>query len=171
MNFSFTIHILINEFYLKHNGHFYLENIIKLVSDSAIEELEIEERKQNTHIKNPKRLLLPFRFHNSFTPQQLPPSASPQSESAAPAVAQPKSNGKEVRSPIVGTFYRTPAPDAHRMWKSEVPLKWYCVCIVEAMKPANEIESEIEGKIVKILVENGKPVEFNQPLFLVEPLM
>ena len=151
----------------------YLENIIKLVSDSAIEELEIEEGGNKIRISKPKAIVAPIQIPQQFyAPQQLPPSASPQSESAAPAVAQPKSNGKEVHSPIVGTFYRTPAPDAPPYVEVGSTIKVGTVlCIVEAMKLMNEIESEIEGKIVKILVENGKPVEFNQPLFLVEPIM
>jgi acetyl-CoA carboxylase biotin carboxyl carrier protein len=75
----------------------------------------------------------------------------------------------EIKSPIVGTFYRAPAPDADSYIQiGDVVSVGSVLCIVEAMKLMNEIESDASGKIVKILVENGKPVEYNQPLFLLE---
>jgi acetyl-CoA carboxylase biotin carboxyl carrier protein len=78
-------------------------------------------------------------------------------------------NLHEIRSPIVGTFYRAPAPDADSYVQvGAVVSPGSVLCIVEAMKLMNEIESDVGGKIVKILVENGKPVEYNQPLFLIE---
>ena len=78
-------------------------------------------------------------------------------------------NLHEIRSPIVGTFYRAPAPDADSYVQvGSVVSPGSVLCIVEAMKLMNEIESDVSGKIVKILVENGKPVEYNQPLFLIE---
>ena len=80
-----------------------------------------------------------------------------------------KSNLHEVKSPIVGTFYRAPAPDADPYVQvGETVSTGSVLCIVEAMKLMNEIESDINGKIVKILVENASPVEYNQPLFLIE---
>ncbi|HAB54719.1 MAG TPA: acetyl-CoA carboxylase biotin carboxyl carrier protein, partial [Ignavibacteriales bacterium] len=76
----------------------------------------------------------------------------------------------EIRSPIVGTFYLAPGPDADPYVQvGDIVTKGSVLCIVEAMKLMNEIESDTEGRIVKILVENGKPVEFNQPLFLIQP--
>jgi acetyl-CoA carboxylase biotin carboxyl carrier protein len=78
-------------------------------------------------------------------------------------------NLHEIRSPIVGTFYRAPAPDADAYVNiGDMVSSGTVLCIVEAMKLMNEIESDVSGKIVKILVENGKPVEYNQPLFLIE---
>jgi acetyl-CoA carboxylase biotin carboxyl carrier protein len=75
----------------------------------------------------------------------------------------------EIKSPIVGTFYRAPAPDADSYVQiGDVVSAGSVLCIVEAMKLMNEIESDVSGKIVKILVENGKPVEYNQPLFLLK---
>ena len=86
------------------------------------------------------------------------------------AAAEPaKANHHEIRSPIVGTFYRSPSPDADEYVKiGDTVSQGSVLCIVEAMKLMNEIESDCSGKIVKILVENGSPVEYNQPLFLVE---
>ena len=75
----------------------------------------------------------------------------------------------EVRSPIVGTFYRAPAPDADPYVQiGDSVSTGGVLCIIEAMKLMNEIESDVSGKMVKILVENGKPVEYNQPLFLIQ---
>ncbi|MDW8263690.1 MAG: acetyl-CoA carboxylase biotin carboxyl carrier protein, partial [Phycisphaerales bacterium] len=81
----------------------------------------------------------------------------------------PAKKYKEIRSPMVGTFYRAPAPDANPYVQvGDTITKGKVLCIIEAMKLMNEIESDVDGKIVKILVENGKPVEFDQVLFLVE---
>ena len=95
------------------------------------------------------------------------PAATP---AAAPAEAAPESRGTEIPCPMVGTFYRSPSPDAapfvevgDRIGKETV------VCIIEAMKVMNEIKAEVEGEILEILVQNGEPVEFGQPLFLVRP--
>jgi acetyl-CoA carboxylase biotin carboxyl carrier protein len=100
-----------------------------------------------------------------------PVAAAPAAPVTAPAAAAPKeSRGIEIPSPMVGTFYRSPSPDASpyvevgdRIGK-DTP-----VCIVEAMKVMNEIKAEVEGEILEILVQNGEPVEFGQPLFLVRP--
>ena len=78
-------------------------------------------------------------------------------------------NTVEILSPMVGTFYRAPAPDSDPYVREDEIIKpGQILCIIEAMKLMNEIEAEISGKIIKILVENGQPVEYNQPLFLVE---
>ena len=78
-------------------------------------------------------------------------------------------NAHEIRSPIVGTFYRAPSPDSDNFVEvGNMVSPGSVLCIVEAMKLMNEIEADVSGKIIKILVENGKPVEYNQPLFLIE---
>jgi acetyl-CoA carboxylase biotin carboxyl carrier protein len=107
----------------------------------------------------------------SQLPQAAPQASLPQA-SAAPAASQPEaaSNTITIKSPMIGTFYRRPSPDKPNFVEvgAEVsPGK--VVCIIEAMKLFNEIESEVKGKIVKILVEDASPVEYDQPLFLVEP--
>src|SRR5262249_60325319 len=91
---------------------------------------------------------------------------------AAPAApAEPASNLKPITSPMVGTFYRAPAPDADPFVEvGDVVSVGQTVCIIEAMKLMNEIEAETKGRVAQILVENAQPVEFGQKLFLIEPL-
>jgi acetyl-CoA carboxylase biotin carboxyl carrier protein len=98
--------------------------------------------------------------------------ATPAAAAAAPAASSSakETNGVEIPSPMVGTFYRSPSPDASpyvevgdRIGKDSP------ICIVEAMKVMNEIKAEVEGEILEILVQNGEPVEFGQPLFLIRP--
>ena len=97
------------------------------------------------------------------------PAAAP-SPAAAPAPAETPSNLVEIKSPMIGTFYLTSSPDADPFVAVGDSVKaGETVCIIEAMKLFNEIESEISGKIVKILVSNSTPVEYDQPLFLVDP--
>ena len=148
----------------------YIKKLVKLVSESGVDEIEVEE--EGKRIRIAKRGAVPP------PPPQTPllevPVSSAQAEfpSAAPLPAQPPPAKKyhEIKSPIVGTFYRAPAPDAAPFVQigSEVE-PGTVLCIVEAMKLMNEIESDTSGKIVKIMAENGQPVEYDQTLFLVEP--
>lgn len=97
------------------------------------------------------------------------PSPAPSAEKSAPA-AEAKGNLLTIKSPMIGTFYRSSSPDTPSFVNVGDEVKaGQAVCIIEAMKLFNEIESEISGRIVKILVENASPVEYDQPLFLVEP--
>ncbi|MFA4908882.1 MAG: acetyl-CoA carboxylase biotin carboxyl carrier protein, partial [Candidatus Omnitrophota bacterium] len=83
----------------------------------------------------------------------------------------PAGNTIEIKSPMVGTFYRAPSPEAPPYVEVNQPLETgQVICIIEAMKLMNEIKSEIKGRIVQILVDNAEPVEFGQPLFLIEPV-
>jgi acetyl-CoA carboxylase biotin carboxyl carrier protein len=101
-------------------------------------------------------------FAEAMAPSQPAPAT------AAPA---PETKGTEIKSPMVGTFYRAPAPDAPAYVEvGQTVGNDTVLCIVEAMKLMNEIKAEMRGKILKVLVENGQPVEFGQPLFLVESL-
>lgn len=152
----------------------YIKKLIKLVEHSAVDEIEIEEEGKKIRIAK-SRASATVSPSQTITlppvvqaPQQLPasvPAAAPQ-----PTVPpQPEAQYHEIRSPIVGTFYRSPAPDAEPYVEVGHHVKVGTVlCIVEAMKLMNEIESDVDGVVVKILVENGKPVEYNQPLFLIE---
>lgn len=154
----------------------YIRNLVQLLSESNVDEIEIEENGKKIRIAKAKNNFV----SPSVFPQQFftPPTSFPTTQDAkretepapsVPLTASPKT--KEIRSPIVGTFYRFPAPDADPYVQvGEMVHIGTVLCIIEAMKLMNEIESDVEGKIVKILVENGKPVEFNQPLFLVEPV-
>jgi acetyl-CoA carboxylase biotin carboxyl carrier protein len=151
-----------------------IKKLVKIVDSSSVTDLEIEE--SGLKIKIAKKI----RSSQVVTQVQIPvassqsviqPTASVAGEGAKQKTeAEPiAANLHEIRSPIVGTFYRAPAPDADSYVQvGAVVSPGSVLCIVEAMKLMNEIESDVSGKVVKILVENGKPVEYNQPLFLIE---
>lgn len=147
-----------------------IKKLFKLVENSEVTDLEIEEN--GTRIKIAKKV----RISQSAS-YQIPASATePQRHTDAMEKEvqvqkeEPSASYHEIKSPIVGTFYRAPAPDADSYVQvGDTVAPGTVLCIVEAMKLMNEIESDIGGKIIKILVENGKPVEYNQPLFLIQP--
>jgi acetyl-CoA carboxylase biotin carboxyl carrier protein len=151
----------------------YIKKLVKLVSESGVDEIEVEEEGKRIRIAK-RGAVSPLTPVPPQTPLLQIPVSSAQAElpSAAPLPAQPPPAKKyhEIKSPIVGTFYRAPAPDAAPFVQigSEVE-PGAVLCIVEAMKLMNEIESDTSGKIVKIMAENGQPVEYDQTLFLVEP--
>jgi acetyl-CoA carboxylase biotin carboxyl carrier protein len=141
-----------------------IKKLVKIVDTSEITDLEVEEN--GIRVKIAKKL----RGLQTVTQPQIIPQSFPVSEKEKlPPKQEIQENVHQIRSPIVGTFYRAPAPDADayvNVGDSVSP--GTVLCIVEAMKLMNEIESDISGKILKILVENGKPVEYNQPLFLIQ---
>lgn len=151
-----------------------IKKLVKIVDTSSVTDLEIEEN--GLKIKIAKKI----RSSQVITQAHIPvASAQPALQPAAggaeetakqKAQVEPiASNLHEIRSPIVGTFYRAPAPDADSYIQiGSAVSPGSVLCIVEAMKLMNEIESDVNGKVVKILVESGKPVEYNQPLFLIE---
>lgn len=151
----------------------YVKKLIKLVSESDIEEVEIEQEGQKIRVVKWRNAPVQVPV---YAPQQVqvpaPPPAveSTPAPQTAPAVQPPPAtNLHEIKSPIVGTFYRSPAPDAAAFVNVGSMIQpGMTLCIVEAMKLMNEIESDVSGKVVKILVETGQPVEYDQPLFLVE---
>ena len=161
-----------------------IRQIIKIVESSNISEFELEEGGTRVKIlKTSGTNTMPVSEVQVVTapiPQQVvqAPVTVPVAENApaAPAAtpaAKPEDavpdNVVEVHSPMVGTFYRAPSPDADPYVEVGQSVSvGQTLCIVEAMKLMNEIEAEISGKIVKILVENAQPVEYNQPLFLIE---
>ncbi len=149
-----------------------IKKLVKIVDTSEITDLEVEEN--GLRVKVAKKI----RAARSFEQPQiiLGQTAQPEQQAArtseddktAPQPEQ-QSNLHEIKSPIVGTFYRSPAPDADPYIQvGDTISQGSVLCIVEAMKLMNEIESDVSGKVVKILVDNGKPVEYNQPLFLVQ---
>jgi acetyl-CoA carboxylase biotin carboxyl carrier protein len=156
----------------------YIKKLIKILDTSELSEIEIEE--EGTRLKVVKNRTPETPQFIQYAPPAMQAPISQQSgQTAAPQgdtepikteEAKPSKKTLEVRSPIVGTFYRAPSPTADPYVQVGQDVKVGSVlCIIEAMKLMNEIESEVEGKISKILVENGKPVEYNQVLFLVEP--
>jgi len=159
-----------------------IQELIKLINDSNIGEVTIEQKEFKVTIKQKEEHITQMIATNmpasSYSlPQQmqapyLPASAPQQTEkaSSAPSAASAPSNTVTIKSPMIGTFYRKASPDKPNfveMGDEVTPGK--VVCIIEAMKLFNEIESEVKGKIVKVLVEDASPVEYDQPLFLVEP--
>jgi len=153
-----------------------IKRLVKLVESSAISELEISQEGFQIRIQklNPGQPSPPAVMHQAVTasPQAFPHlhKEAPVKE-VQPADAAEAYSDKllEIRSPMVGTFYRAPAPDAAPYINiGDQIIPGQVLCIVEAMKLMNEIEAEITGKVVKVLLENAQPVEFNQPLFLVE---
>ncbi len=145
-----------------------IKKYVKLIEESNISELEIEQ--DNSRIKICKKADVPAntQHYTVPNPSSAPINAAPKQETQPPK-EEKNSKIKEIKSPIVGTFYRAPGPDADPYVKvGDVVSTGTVLCIIEAMKLMNEIESDITGKIVKILVENGKPVEYNQPLMLIE---
>ncbi len=156
-----------------------LQDIFKLidvVNNSKITEIEIEKEGFKLKIKKEKELVVQQAVSQSLTSK-----ASFQSELSKAVEGTSKEVPEEeeefpphlevIRSPIVGTFYRAPSPDAPPyVEEGDVVEKGQVLCIVEAMKIMNEIESDVKGRIVKILVENAQPVEYGQPLFLIEPM-
>lgn len=144
-----------------------IKKLIRVVENSKITEFSFSQADMKIKISKNSNNGVQNVVHSVPQPAavntDVKPSDSKQIETAAP------SNLHEIKSPIVGTFYRAPAPDADpyvQVGDSISPGS--VLCIVEAMKLMNEIESDVSGKIVKILVENATPVEYNQPLFLVE---
>jgi acetyl-CoA carboxylase biotin carboxyl carrier protein len=148
-----------------------IKRLIQLVQKSGIGELEVTEGDRTIRITAapPAQAGGPVMYATGPAQVAPPPPSAP---AAAPAAPAPSADAHLVAvvSPMVGTFYRAPAPDAdpYVELNSQVDLG-QTVCIVEAMKLMNEIESEVRGRVVRILVDNGQPVEYGQTLFLVDP--
>ncbi len=148
-----------------------IKKLIELVEESGIAELEISEGEESVRISRHGAAAAPAPVHYAAAPVAAPaPAAAPVAEAPAaeaPAAAVPA--GHQVLSPMVGTFYRSPSPDAKSF--IEVGQKVNAgetLCIVEAMKMMNQIEADKSGVVAAILVEDGQPVEFDQPLVVIE---
>ena len=153
-----------------------IQNLIKFVANSGVAEVKLEM----DDVKITIRTTLEGNVTETTYVQQLPTQAAIQPAvipQIAPVVATPEAAPKEdnskfitIKSPIIVTFYRKPAPDKPVFAEvGSTIAKGDVLCVIEAMKLFNEIESEVSGKIVKILVDDMSPVEFDQPLFLVDP--
>jgi acetyl-CoA carboxylase biotin carboxyl carrier protein len=157
-----------------------IQELIKMINKSNIGELTIEQKDFKVTIKQKEEHVTqvmsstPVQQAPVYTtaPQAVAPSSQPASASTEkPKTAEgPASNTITIKSPMIGTFYRKSSPDKPNLVEvgSDVA-PGNVVCIIEAMKLFNEIESEVKGKIIKVLVEDASPVEYDQPLFLVEP--
>lgn len=165
-----------------------IQDLLKLINKSTLTNVEIEKKDFKLKVQRREPENVTYNMVPS-SPQivqpiqaqapvaAVPPATAPAAEAPAKAAAAkeeaPKedtSNLIEFKSPIIGTFYRAASPDKPPFAKvGDVVSKGQILCVIEAMKLFNEIESEYSGKIVKILAENAQPVEYDQPLFLIEP--
>ncbi|WP_095101820.1 acetyl-CoA carboxylase biotin carboxyl carrier protein [Pseudomonas sp. Irchel 3A5] len=145
-----------------------VKKLIELLEESGIDELEIREGEESVRIsRHSKTPAQPYYAPAPVAAPVAAPAAAPVA-AAAEAPSAPKLNGTVVKSPMVGTFYRTPAPGSPAFVEvGKTVKKGDTICIVEAMKMMNHIEAEVSGVIESILVENGQPVEYDQPLFTI----
>ena len=175
-----------------------IQDLIKLISETGLSEFQLEDKEFKLTIRSndyfdaqksstePKIITIPAAPQMAMPPQYAPMPVAPQmavtpqpaaptapaANNTAPVAATADDDSKYVKivSPIVGTFYRSPSPEKPPYLKiGDTVTADSIVCIVEAMKLFNEIESEVSGKIVKVLIEDASPVEYGQPLFLVDP--
>ena len=151
-----------------------IQELVKLINKTSIGEITIEEDGTRITIKQKKDPSQKIYTNAAPAVSAAAPAAAPATVAAAPAQAAPAApkadNLITIKSPMIGTFYRQAGPGKPlfvSVGDEVTPGK--VVCIIEAMKLFNEIESEVKGKIVKILVEDASPVEYDQPLFLVDP--
>lgn len=154
----------------------YLRRLLRIFDESTATELSIEEEGVTIAMSKttgaPAGMVAPTYMMNAPQPMMAAPAAAaPVAPAAAPAAVAPAADdGHKLLSPIVGTFYRAPSPDADAFVQVGQRVNvGDTLCIVEAMKLMNEIESDAAGTVVKILVENGQPVEYNQPMFIIKP--
>ena len=167
-----------------------IQDLIKFVSKSGVTEVEIEKKDFKITIKsetNPKRrrgvnevdslvqqmpMAMPQMQAMAMPQMQAPAAPAPAAApaAAAPAAEEKSSNHIEIKSPMIGTFYRKPSPDKPAFIEvGDMVQKGDVVCIIEAMKLFNEIEAEVSGKVVKVLVDENSPVEYDQALFIIDP--
>ena len=140
-----------------------IKALIALLEESDVTEIEIHEGEESVRISRHKQVI-------AAPVAAMPAAAAPAAAPAAAAPAAPaQPSGHEVTSPMVGTFYRSSSPGAKPFAEiGQQVSEGDTLCIIEAMKMLNQIESDKSGKIVAILVENGQPIEYGQPLFVIE---
>lgn len=150
-----------------------IKNILELISDSDVNEVSLEEGDFKIKVKKQGEIQQVSYSHPAPQAPAQPAAAQPQQQAASQEATQDAADdqpeGETVTSPIVGTFYESPSPDSDPFVKvGDKVSKGDTICIVEAMKIMNEIEAELSGTVQKILVEDGQPVEFEQPLFIIK---
>jgi acetyl-CoA carboxylase biotin carboxyl carrier protein len=152
-----------------------IQNLIKFVAKSGASEVKLEMEDVKITIKTndgtqPVVIQEPISVPQQQIIQTPTPSQQPPVVDSKPEDSEDNSNYVTVKSPIIGTFYRKPSPDKPNFVEvGDSISEGSVLCVIEAMKLFNDIESEVSGKIVKILVDDSSPVEFDQPLFLVDP--
>ncbi|MFM1821539.1 MAG: hypothetical protein RLZZ402_1898 [Bacteroidota bacterium] len=147
-----------------------IQRLLDYIAKSPLAEVSIETEGLKVSVKKHTEAAPVVSVVSAAAPAAAPVAAAPAAAPAAPAAPAPVAdNLYTVKSPMIGTFYRAPGPDKDNFVEVGTEIApGKTVCVIEAMKLFNEIDSEISGKIVKILVDNASPVEFDQPLFLVE---
>jgi len=147
-----------------------IEEVIKLAAQYGLQKLEIEHGDFKLKVTQNGGQQQVFQVPQPFNPMMQQPMAAPVASAGGAAAAAPASaKGTEIKSPFVGSFYRSPSPGSDAFVEvGQRVKKGDTLCIVEAMKLMNEIESDQDGVIIEILVENEEPVEFDQPLFIIE---
>lgn len=156
-----------------------IQDLIKFVSKSGVNEVELETKEIKIVIKTGKQAApmmyqaAPAQITTAPAQVMTAPVANPVADTNTPAATTPATNDSKyitIKSPMIGTFYRSAGPDKPPFVNVGDDIAvGKPVCIIEAMKLFNEIESEVKGKIVKVLVDDATPVEYDQPLFLVDP--
>lgn len=150
-----------------------IESLIKFVQSSGVAEVSLEQKDIKITIKTTHGQTATHIIPAAPSmPQMIAPAPAAAAPSPAPAAPKASDESKyiTVKSPMIGTFYRSSSPDKPAFVNVGDEIKaGKVLCIIEAMKLFNEIESEVSGKIVKVLVDNSTPVEYDQPLFLVDP--
>lgn len=153
-----------------------IKTLIDLVQESGIAELEVKEGEESVRISRfptggmAHQVMLPPMGMPGPAPAAVPPPAPAVAAAPAAPAEAPRASGYTVKSPMVGTFYRTPSPGAKAFVEVGQTVKvGQVLCIIEAMKMLNQIECDKNGVISAVLVENEKPVEFDQPLFVIDP--
>jgi acetyl-CoA carboxylase biotin carboxyl carrier protein len=158
-----------------------IQELIKMINNTDIGEVTIEQKDFRVTIKQKEQNItqvvssapMPQMMQQQPVQQQTPPAPPSSSASGETTGTQPPKGDENfvtIKSPMIGTFYRRPGPDKPNFLEvgdDVTPGK--VVCIIEAMKLFNEIESEVKGKVVKLLVDDASPVEYDQPLYLVDP--
>jgi acetyl-CoA carboxylase biotin carboxyl carrier protein len=146
-----------------------VKKLIELLEESGISEIEISEGEESVRISRypkPGTVTTTLATAPAATPQAAAPATPP---AAAAEPPPPPARGQQVTAPMVGTFYSGPSPGAKPFVEIGTEVKpGDTLCVIEAMKMMNQIESEFAGRVVSVLVENGNPVEFGQPLFVIE---
>jgi len=143
-----------------------IKKLIEMLEESDLAEIEIKEGEESLRISRNSTTAIPMPAYAPLPPAPAPAAAAAAADTATGEAALPE--GHVVKAPMVGTFYRAPAPGAKAFVEvGQTVSAGDTLCIIEAMKMLNQIEADKGGKIVAILVENGQPIEFNQPLFVI----
>ena len=153
-----------------------IKGIVDLMKKNSVSEFEMEEgdfkiklKRKGADVESPVMVAAPVVPSGAPLPEVVAPASAPVTPAPAAASA-PAPEGPEVKSPMIGAFYRKPSPDADSYVEvGSVVEPDTVVCIIEAMKVMNEIKAEVKGTIAEVLVEDGKPVEYGQALFRIEP--